>query len=195
MRHEPASVAQKAVRQWLVEHHAGRGRVFVSDWTLAEFLAAGTRIPILGGLLERNVPHVDANLFRRSPDDLKGDALKRYFELYAVGWVVVEGDHGLLDYRPDLLAPAQALHGYRVYRTRSEPSYFLRGEGNVQSQSLNSIVVTGARGSDLVLRFHWMETLRCRPGCDLEREMVGGDRVGFIRIPAPPQSFEIFNAY
>lgn len=196
MRIHGAPEAHRAVRRWLETHHAGRGRVLVSVWVLGEYLAASTKLPILGGLTERNVPHVDAHLFRRSPDgDLPGDELRRYLETYAVGWVVTFGDFMPLDHRRDLLVPAENVEGHRIYRTRIEPSYFASGEGRVVEQHLNQISVSDAAGADVVLRFHWMETLRCRPGCELERHDVAGDRVGFIRIPNPPPSFEIHNAY
>ena len=50
-------------------------------------------------------------------------------------------------------------------------------------------------GPEVVLRFHWMESLRCRPGCKVERFVDPADRVGFIRIPNPPPRFEIYNQY
>ena len=82
-----------------------------------------------------------------------------------------------------------------MYRVRAEPSYFVRGKGEIASQSLNSISVTNAAGPELVLRFHLMETLRCRPNCSIERAPEPHDRVGFIRVPNPPPAFEIYNAY
>ena len=49
---------------------------------------------------------------------------------------------------------------------------------------------------DVVLRYHWMETLRCSPDCTIVREPVEGDRVGFMRVPAPhPRDFVIENSY
>jgi hypothetical protein len=85
--------------------------------------------------------------------------------------------------------------GHRRYRTRAVPSWLLRGIGQVVEQGVNSGKVVGASGDDLVVRFHWLESLACRPGCRIERFAVAGDRVGFIRIPSPPPAFEIYNAY
>jgi hypothetical protein len=48
---------------------------------------------------------------------------------------------------------------------------------------------------ELVLRYHWLETLRCRPGCELHRVEVPGDRVGFIGVSNAPPDFEIGNSY
>ncbi len=191
-----APAPHQAVRHWLTQRHQGRGRILVSEWVLGEYLVASANLPILGGLVERNVPHVDAHLFRRHPEGaLPGAELRDYFELYAVGWFVTSGEFGALDRRRDLLEPAEVVEGYRIYRTRAEPSYFARGSGAIESQRLNAITVSGASGAELVLKFHWMETLRCRPDCELERLQVPGDRVGLIRIPDPPARFEIYNAY
>lgn len=181
-------------RDWLASHHGGRGRVVVSHWVLAEYVAATTRVPTLGGLLERNVPHVDAHLFRSGAGGRPG-GLERYFDRYAVGWVVTAGDFEPLDDRRDLLEPEIAFGPVRIYRTHAEPSWFHRGRGRLLSQSLNSLVVDDAAGPEVVLKFHWMETLRCRPGCSVKRVPVNEDRIGFVGVESPPRRFEIHNHY
>jgi hypothetical protein len=196
MRLHGAPEGHRAVKRWFEANHGGRGRIVVSEWVLGEYLAAATKFPILGGLVERNVPHVDAHLFRREREgNLPGDELRKYFEHYAAGWVVTSADFGPLDRRLDLLHPVEVVYGYRIYRTKIEPSYFQEGGGKIASQRLNAVSVEGASGDAVVLRFHWMETLACRPGCTVERFSVPGDRVGFIRIPSPPATFEVYNAY
>jgi hypothetical protein len=133
---------------------------------------------------------------RHDPEGmLKPEGLKNYLERYAVGWVVVDGEFGPLDVRRDLLQPAESVGGFRIYRARAEPSYAARGNARISSQSLNSINVTDVTGPELVLRFHWMETLRCRPGCTIERAPEPFDRVGFVRVRNPPPAFEIYNGY
>jgi hypothetical protein len=192
----PGSNESRQLRDWLIDHHGDRGRVVIQSWILGEYMAATSRLPILGGLEQRNVWQGDAHLFRRAKDgNLPGDELAQFFRTYAVGWVVLAGKHGPLDYRSEVLEPVEVVGGHRVYRVREEPSYFLAGSGRIVSQALNSIQVDAASGPEVVLRFHWLETLACRPNCQLERYPIEGDRVGFIRIPAPPPSFEIYNVY
>jgi hypothetical protein len=184
------------VRRWFLDHHGGRGRVVLTQWVLGEYLAASTTLPILGGLRERNVPHVDAHPLRHDPEGMKKpQGFARYLERYAVGWVVVDGEFGPIDVRRDLLQPAESVDGFRIYRVRAEPSYAAKGTAEIKSQSLNSVQVANAAGPELVLRFHWMETLRCRPDCTIERVPEPGDRVGFIRVQNPPAAFEIYNEY
>jgi len=53
----------------------------------------------------------------------------------------------------------------------------------------------------VVLRYHWLETLRCKGAddsgaCDIVREPVRDNPVGFMRIPAGhPADFDIVNEY
>ena len=202
LRHLGSAANHKKIRAWLEKNHRGRGRVLVQDWVLGEYLAWATKIPLLGGLEQRAINHADAHLFRAHPDgDLPGKALRDYLERYAVGFVVIRAPVlelvtlPKLEWRKDLLHFVTLVGGYRIYLTRLRPSYFLRGRGEVVAQTLNSVRVEGAGGAEVVLRFHWMETLRCRPGCKVERHEVAGDRVGFIRISKPPARFEIYNGY
>ena len=61
-----------------------------------------------------------------------------------------------------------------------------------------SVEITGSDpNQDLLLRYHWLETLACGPDCRIEREPIDDvDAVGFIRVPAPhPVEFEIRNVY
>ncbi len=202
LRHLGTDPNHKALRSWLLEHYKKRpARVLVQDWILGEYLAWSTRMPILGGLEQRAIHHADAHLFRSHPKgDLKGKALRDYFVRYAVGFVVVRAPQPALHTLPDLEGRKDLLlyvgkeGGYRIYLTKVLPSYFLRGKGRVLSQAFNSIKVETA-SDDVVIRFHWMETLRCRPGCTVERFKVPGDRVGFIRVKKPPRRFEIYNGY
>lgn len=192
----PAGEPALAARAWLETHAADRGRIVVQPWVLGEYLAAATRLPLLGGLEHRNIHQADAHLFRRSlSGDLPGPALREYLTTYAVGHVVLVGKRIALEERADVLEHVATVAEHRIYRTRIEPSYFMRGSGRLVEQSFNRLRVEDAAGSEVVLRFHWLESLACRPDCKLEREPVPGDRVGFIRVPNPPKSFEIYNAY
>ncbi len=196
MRYEAPPPEAKELRAWLSEHLKGRGRVLVENYMLGEYLRGTSDLPILGGLLQRSFPHGDAHLFRlNAAGDLPGDKLKEYLERYNVRYIVMSELKQKLEWRKDLLTFRRFFKHLRLYETRIPPSYFLRGQGQIAHQGFNSIKVTDAVGEELVLRFHWMRTLRCRPGCQVERQQVADDRVGFIRIRRPPRAFEIYNSY
>lgn len=195
LRHEVAPEDWRQLAVHLDDKYASIGRVAVTDWVLAEYLTTATRTPILGGIPERPIPHVDAHPARYAGVPARSVAeLEAYLERYAVAAVVVDGAFGPLDVMREALDPAGAIGGVRIYRPKRTPSYFAAGSGRVE-QSLNLLRVSEAKGDEVVLRFHWLDTLRCRPGCTLERAETPGVRMGFLRVKNPPPEFDIFNSY
>jgi hypothetical protein len=170
-----------------------RGRAVVLDWVLGEYLATFARIPVVGGIPQRNVPHVAAHPLRHDFTQAvaSDDPFRRYLEQYAVGVVVVTGEHNPIEDRVDLLSPDRIIGDHRLYRAKTEPSYFERGSGRVTAQALNRIRVEDASGPEVILRFHHWETLTCKPNCRVERADADRDPAGFIRISNPPAIFEI----
>jgi len=205
LRHEPHYQDFTDVADWLNEHDDGQGRVLVEWYVLGEHLAWRTDTQILGGFHERNLEHIRADLFRRNAlGDLPDDELKQYFRDYAVKWVIFTPPRPLLETRLDLLEPIGGFPPYddegepfhRIYATRVDVSFFAENRGRVEP-SMNLLKVTGTDpDEDVVLRFHWLETLVCEPGCAIEREPISHDPVGFIRVKAPhPADFDIVNGY
>jgi hypothetical protein len=203
LRHKSHFKDMSDLATFLNRQDDGQGRVLVEWHVLAEHLAWRTRTQILGGFA-RNEQHTSANLFYRDPEGLMpAAALKRYFEDYAVKWVIFTPRRRLED-RRDILEPLGGIPPYdergiprhRVYRTKITPSYFAEGSGSVQI-GYNSIKVRETDPeADVVLRFHYLETLACEPGCRLAREPLAEDPVGFIRVPKPhPSEFELVNRY
>ena len=196
LAHRPPPPHFKEIRAWLLKHHKGNGRILAQDWLMSEYLAWSTDLPQVGGLEQRAITHADAQLFRRYPQGkVPREFLRAYLERYAVSYVVIKAVMPDLEWQKDLLAFQVLIDNHRIYRTIIKPSYFLVGQGRVASQRLNSIKVEDASGPAVVLRFHWMETLRCRPDCKVERYPLEGDRVGFIGVRNPPAKFEIYNSY
>lgn len=184
--------------EWLRANHRGRGRVLVQDYETGEYLAVHSGLPVIGGFAYRPLAHADANLFRNERRlALSDQELRAYFERYAVGFVVLRRVHWSLENKTALLRFRRAFGDLelRVFETTIQPDYLLRGRGRVVRQALNQVVVEGAAGPEVVLRFHWLGSLRCRPGCTAEPAPVEGDRVGFIRVRRPPPRFEIYNSY
>ena len=143
----------RGLRDWLLAHAQGQGRIAVrgaqpSHWVLAEYLAATTRLPILGGLEHRNIHHADAHLFRRyRAGNPPGEELQRFFETYAVGWVVLGGEYGSLDYRQEYMELVATVAEHRIYRVRKPPSYFMPGSGRNGIPSIGSWLLRGENGA------------------------------------------------
>jgi hypothetical protein len=178
------------------------GRVLVQHWAVGEFLRWATDRPIIGGFPDRRVHHQAANLFRRFEDPRYwGNELADYLVRYHIRYVVVTDPMPPVEGRRDLLEPRRLIGPHRIYRVRHHGTYFLRGTGKV-STGLNRIEVTEVRPAPgtqaVLLSFHHMSTLRCRPGCGVQRSPVPHDPVGFITVvgdPVLPSEFVIENGY
>jgi hypothetical protein len=193
LRHAPPAFRLRDAARWLSENAAGRGRVLVDDAELSALLAVTTGLQILGPLGERGSPSAGADpttLLASSSVDAA--AVSAFLERYAVGWVVLGGRPGPLDRpHPTLEAPF-AVGGFRVRRVLREPNFFVEGTGRIARTGGGVIGVEEAGGPRVTIRFHHDPRLRCRPDCRVERAAVASDRAGFITVPSPPPSFEVY---
>ena len=185
---------------WVRRVDRKSGRFLVEGPLLGEHLAWKTNAAILGGFTERNLGHAYANLFRISDQGrVSSRELDRYVRTYAVHWVVVETPDFLApwwDEHEDVLERVGQFKTTRVYRVR-RPTQLVRNGGGKARATTNKIEVNGSDPrTDVVLRFHWMEQLRCAPDCEIVRWELPGNKVGLIKVPAPhPADFTIENAY
>ncbi len=197
-RHKVAAADHDDLPAWVRAHDDGQSRWLVEEPSLGEHLSWNTEAQVLGGFLYRNLEHSHANLFRRRKGGIASDAeLLAYFETYAVSHVLITSQHKSWERRPNVLELVTKIGQTRVFRTKISPQLIAQGGGRV-SASTNLLRITGSDpGQDLVLRYHWMETLRCEPDCEVRRVRVDSfDPVGFIKIPAPhPADLEVRNAY
>jgi hypothetical protein len=196
-RHGPTVADFDQLVKWINKNTDDSGRIAVEHWELGEHIAWRTRAQVLGGFRLRNIAHSAANLFRRYPiGDPPAEELKEYLQTYSVKWLVSTFVHARFENKPELLEKIADVPPHRVFRSKLPVSFFQQNRGRVAA-SMNRLEVTGtAPDEDVVLRYHFLETLVCRPGCSLAQEPVPNDPVGFIRVPAPhPSDFTVLNAY
>ncbi|MEZ4453565.1 MAG: hypothetical protein R3B09_29185 [Nannocystaceae bacterium] len=178
-------------------HDDGRARFLIELGPLGEMVSWSTEAHVIGGFTLRNLAHAYANLFRRVPSGALAEPdLAAYLADYAVGWIIVSPDMPWLRGYTALVEPVHRVGPHFIYRVRSPTSFVAEGGGEASAVT-NKIEVRGSDPRrDLVLRFHWMETLRCAPECQVDRSPVAGDPVGFLKIPAPhPADLTIVNTY
>lgn len=181
------------------EQDDGTGRFMVEGWAWGEQLTWSTDAQILGGFIWRNVPHSWANFFRRRPQGIAKDAeLRQYLQTYAVSWVILSSPKARIPWwdRSPLLQHVRDIRGFRIYRVREPSGFIVAGPGRVRARTNVLEVEHTDPETPVELRYHFLETLVCEPGCTIERTKVPSDPVGFIRVPAPhPSDFVIRNAY
>jgi hypothetical protein len=188
------------LQAWVRANDDGQARFLVELGHVGEALAWGTGAQVIGGFTHRNLAHSRANLYRRYPTGALAPApLRAYLDTYAIGWIITTPPAPWLEseaYR-EIVERAASFGPHVVYRVKS-PAPLVKSGGGAVTAATNRITVRGTNPKvDLVLRFHWMETLACAPDCRIERAAIGNDDpVGFIRVPAPhPADLEIVNTY
>src|SRR5690242_19492266 len=159
---------------------------------------ARSRAQLMGGRAVRNIEQSDANWERRVGFlRYDAEAFAAYLKTYGVRWVLLK-KHELnpwWDKHPKLMTRAGFVDGWIIYQTNVGAS-LLSGRGKVEAEVNRISISRTDPNEDVLVRYHWLETLRCRPDCAIERVSVDGDRVGFMRVAAPhPSDFVIENSY
>ncbi len=195
-RHAP-DAHEAAISARVRQLDDGSGRFLVQWPATGEQLAGRTDAQILGGFREINLAHSDANFFRTHDELAPIDpaAFGAYLERYNVRWVLLLNRHPELEARRDLLEPTAGVPGAgRWFRTKVREGWIVGGGPGTVRAASDELEVRGTRGGSLVLKYHWLETLRCTPGCTIRRVAVDGDRVGFIGVDSAPADFDVVNA-
>jgi hypothetical protein len=191
------------IRRWLLEEAKPQGRVLVERYELGEYLAATTNLPIVGGFAYRPFHHGDANWFQyQKARRYERAPFRAYLERYGVSHAIFEQVRWKLENDKKVLKFKETFERlrFRAFEIVDPTGYVLRGKGRVVKQKINELFVEDVQGDELVLRFHYMRSLRCTPGCKVERFKVDGDRVGFLRIvpsggPTLAGKLRVYNSY
>lgn len=194
----PGTGALDAAVTWVERNVPEGARVLVEHGSLGERIARETGVEVMGGFFERNIAHAEANFFRRYHGGRLATPaeIAEYVRLYNIGWVITQQPRADLDAARAVLEPLPPALPFRVYRTRLPVAPLLQGRGSVRARTnVIEVSATDPR-EELILSYHFHESLRCQPACRLSRKLIGGDRVGLIGVPAPhPARFTIFNGY
>jgi len=196
-RHFDMPPVYHRLADWVREHDDGQSRFLIQVGEVGEQLLWTTEAQILGGFQHRNLAQAYSNLFRRSAQGIVSqEELREYLETYGVKWVIVTFRKGRFDLMTDVLEHHADVREHTIYRAKIEPSLFVENFGTVDID-INQIAVHDTDPDrDVVLRFHFLETLVCEPGCSIAQDPVPGAPIAFIRIPAPhPADFTIENRY
>jgi len=124
------------------------------------------------------------NFLGRRLQAVSGEELRELLARFAISTVVAcsPAARSALTRFPDLLDRRAALADCLALRVRNpETSRFLEGGGQVHAD-LDRIEVRGVRGERLVLKYHWLPTLRTEPPLPIEEYRKPGWPVGFISV-------------
>jgi len=191
------SVAEHAVCETLRQLDLTRGRVTTNDWRLGAYLPPCSGAQVIGGpflWVWTTYGYANAgldDLLGRPLSGLDSGELEGLLTQYNVRWAVVNTKvyprgYDLAEWArdsPGLLALVGRHGVFEIYAvTRpAAASWFFDGSGGVKAQH-NRLSIEGSSPGGVVLKYHWIESLRAEPPLPLRPSYMGDDPVPFIAV-------------
>jgi len=140
----------------------------------------------------------DARLLGRDIASYPPAELEEIFTRYNIGWIIVWSREAkeYLGGLSGLVHKEGDIDTFSVYRVDRKRSYFLKGSGTIRA-GYNEILLDGLEPEqgEVMLSFHYVETLRTDPVTPIEARALGEDPIGFIVLRSPPRQVRIFMSY
>jgi hypothetical protein len=202
---------QKGLFQWIKRNTDPNARILIQDWWTAALIPYFTGRQVIGGPYHPYfIQYAYANV---GGDSAFGERIREisptdFYEMlqaYNVQWVIVNPNM-LTDKTFDLgryaeqrrlpfVSSAATVRDFRIYRVDIAPTCFLKGNGHAEA-FYNTIRVTGASPGSVVLKYHWLDTLKSEPPLELLPYPVLDDPPGFIQVNnGEVRDFVIYNGY
>jgi len=134
----------------------------------------------------------DPIAFNRKMKEMTEQDFASRLELYNVGTVAAISPciTGILNTWTQILTPFEEVGGYRFYRVNRLPSWFFSGSGTV-SWDYDRIQIEKPSKGKIILKYHWIKTLRAKPEIPVEPIYLLDDPVPFISIDNKTDANEI----
>lgn len=200
--------AEQAVCRTLSQLDLGRGRVLINDWRLGAWLPTCSGAQVIGGptyLVWTKFNHANADweqVFGQPVSEIGPVELSAVLSQYNVHWIVVNTDfrnwENLVDWdlqHPGLMQPVVSQGPFEIMAVAHPATWLFQGDGVVRA-GYNRITVRGATDGGLVLKYHWLASLRTMPALPIRPVYIGGDPVPFIAVDNGKQAdFDIIQNY
>ena len=128
-------------------------------------------------------------LFRRDIDRIPDGELRNYLRLYNIGAVVTFHPASVkkLLSIPGLVTVDQRVGPIHLMKVNQPLSWFVEGEGRVQT-SANRLELRDLKGREIVLKYHWVKSLRAKPAVQIIPIQLADDPIPFIKLVDSPSS-------
>lgn len=204
---------QERLIQWIRTRTTPEARILIEDslhpihifWRahLPAILPFLTQREYIGGPIpEGELNHAFANfyngtLFKKRISEIDRSFLKKYFELYNIGWIIChtpESKKALEKFAQHEVQRELNVGPFSCYRLTQKGNFFLKGKGRVRVGFDHfEISETEPEEGEIILKYHWIENLKTVPSCRIERFFYMEDPIGFIKVINPPKVFEMIH--
>lgn len=199
--------------KWIKKNTSKDGRILLEDscWQSGHAYW-GTHIPALfplytdrefigGPLPQFFMKHHfaefhDATIFEKPIKELSSEKLKRYFDLYNIKWIIcfTSNSREYFESHPETASIVTKIDKFYIYVVNRKSNFFLQGNGKISSD-YNHLYLKNVSSGDIIIKYHWHDTLKTKPERKIEKVTVMDDPIGFIKIYNAPEQIEIYNAY
>jgi hypothetical protein len=109
-----------------------------------------------------------------------------------VGWIVVFSDASkrFLSQLPGLV-PGPVHGPFATFAVDQPLSFFLEGNGRIESRSINRVVLTQLSPEGVLLKYHYVPGLRVMPTGTVEPVLLPEDPDPFIRVRSSSTRVEL----
>ena len=172
------------------KHNGGHLPGLLSFYTNSEFI--GGPYPYSRGFTN----FYEGRLFARPIEQFSFHQLKEYMELYNIKWIIsfYPSSVECFNSYPEYFIFKEKIGVFSIYEVNREPNYFIRGEGSIIAD-FNTIELSEIKGEEIIIKYHWISTLKTKPERPIEAIKMLEDPNGFIKIINPPTTLLIYNAY
>ena len=194
------------IKLWIKKHTDNSARILYEDSFRNEhpsLLPYYIKRQFIGGLYPKTfIKHgfVELNswsMFDKKFSDISLAQMKNYFEYYNIKWVFAFTKEvlDLFDKYPSYLKKITRIGTVNVYEVDRKVNFFIEGNGEINAD-YNKIEVKNATGPEIIIKYHWLETLKTKPELKIEAVKGLDDPVGFIKVyNNNVRDFLIYNAY
>ena len=125
----------------------------------------------------------NGEIFSRPINDIEIDRFMEYMDLYNIKWVFTQhqAPKQYFQSHPGYFRYVSSYQYIDIYQVNRDASYFLKGTGKI-SASLDKIKLTHVSKGDIIIKYHYLETLKTEPPLKIERFNAMDDPIGFIKI-------------
>ena len=131
-------------------------------------------------------------IFKKEIQTLTDKELGNYLQLYNIGAVVAFHPASIqrLQAIPGLVTLEQRIGPVHLMRVHQPLTWFVQGEGKLKAE-LNRLELSELKGSEIILKFHWVDGLTTHPLTKLERVNLADDPIPFIKLVNPPAALTL----
>ena len=131
----------------------------------------------------------DGFVFGRPITDIPREEFLVYLELYNVGWVMAHSEVSKQYFESiEEISHVESYRELSFYVVDREHSFFAKGSGKVDATAANRIALTDLQGSQVVLKYHYIEGLTATPKTAITPVYLSDDPLPFIALDNPVES-------